>query len=128
MPHHKQMSSRRFPGEVHYIWWPARLLVFANNPHCFISNRLLSLIGRGADVMGADNSVEFEDWIFHCPGSASGLARKNVEPGANAPFTHCAFKRGLLDDLCPRGVYEIRTGLQGIEDFLVDQISCLVFE
>ena len=121
--HRDEVGRERLLREVHDVRGAARLLVEADDADGLCGDGLLRLLGRGADVVGADDAGEGEDRRVDRAAAARGLLGEDVEPRAEAALLDGALEGGLVDDLGARRVQEERAVLHRGEDAVADETA-----
>ena len=125
MPHDEHVRGRRRGRKIDGVRHPAGFLVRTDDTRGFSGDGVLRLLGRGADVMGADHVRQLRQRIAELTGGPGRLVREDVESHANPAVFHRVGERRVVHHFRASRVDEVRAGLQPIENRGADEIPRL---
>ena len=99
-----------------------------NDADRFSRDRLLRLIGRGADMMRAVHTSFVSDWISEFRHRRSRLNRKHVQAGANSFRLKRFDQRRLIDNFTARSVDKVSAVAHLFEKVGANQQPCVRLE
>ena len=118
----KQFGRGRGGGAVDAVGGLAGRVEDLDDADGLGGDRVLGLIGRGADVVRAVDAGQRDDGIRELAGRARGLLREDVEAGADLLVAHRGGEGLLVADRAAARVDEGRAVLEEREELLADQL------
>ena len=122
VPHDQRVGGRRLLRQVDHVGHPPGLLEDPHDAHRLGGDRLLGLVGRGADVMRPVHPGQAKDGVRELGRRAGRLAGVHVDADPDALLLHRRGQRAVVHDVRPRGVDDVRAGLQPADHIRVDDV------
>ena len=126
--HHQHVRGRRLPAQVHHVRHAPGAHVGLDDPHRLVRDRLLRLLGRGADVVRAVDAGQPDERVREFAGRHGRLLAVDIDGHAEALLPHRRLQGLVVHDLGAGGVHEAGARLHAIEDGGPDQPACPVVQ